>query len=410
MFNLIEICVKVFLVFNVVMGAVAYLILLERRMAAWVQDRHGPNRVGIPFTKIKIWGLGQPIADGVKFLFKESYVPASVDKIPYLIAPVVFFASAVAVYAVLPFGGVLDLDLPALGITGWKIHLTVAPQCDVGVIYMFALSGLAVYGVIVGGWASNNKYSLLGGLRASAALIAYEIPMGMAILGVVLATGSMNLDTIVQAQSSSALWFVFLQPLGFLVFMVASLAEAARLPFDLSECEQELIAGYHTEYTGMKLATFLAAEFIHMVTAALLISVLFLGGWHFWGLTSTATHIGLVEFGIRLAVLGTKTFGLILLFMLIRWSWPRFRFDQLMDIAWKVLLPLGMINLVGVAVLNELRFNPSLHRAWGGDFGVTALSIVVGAALLVASVCGAAILSARDKPLVAEAPPGALQD
>ena len=414
MLELLIILLKVFIVFGGVMTAIAYLIVLERRMAAWVQDRHGPNRVGIPLTNIHLFGLGQPIADGVKFLFKEGFIPGHVDKIPFLVAPVVFFASAIASYAVIPFGGILDLS--SLGID-YKIPLTVAYGCDVGVIYLFALSGLAVYGVIIGGWASNSKYSLLGGLRSSAALIAYEIPMGLAILGVVLAVGSLNLDVIAAHQSASGLWFVFLQPLGFLVFVIASLAESARLPFDLPECEQELVGGYHTEYTGMKLAAFLAAEFIHMVTASFLIVVMFLGGWHFWGLPTGANEIVTpFEFVLRFSILCGKSLAVIVLFMLIRWSWPRFRFDQLMDIAWKVMLPLGMLNLLAVAILGEVDLasgrwiGEGASRVFQSAGWFNPLSVAVGLVVLVASVCTATLWSAREKPAPAGSIPGTLHD
>jgi NADH-quinone oxidoreductase subunit H len=212
-----------------------------------------------------------------------------------------------------------------------------------------------VYGVILGGWASNNKYSFLGGLRSSAQLIAYELPMGLGLLGVTLAAGSLDLEEIIGQQASTGLWFAFAQPLGFVVFVIAAFAEAARLPFDLPECEQELVGGYHTEYSGIKLLLFLVAEFLHMITAAFLIVILFLGGWHFWGLTGSTDEVAWWQAILRILVLGGKTMLVILFFMVTRWSWPRFRFDQLMSLAWKVMLPLGMANLLVVAVLNEVR-------------------------------------------------------
>jgi NADH-quinone oxidoreductase subunit H len=215
---------------------------------------------------------------------------------------------------------------------------------------------VAVYGVILGGWASNNKYSFLGGLRSSAQLIAYEVPMGLGILGVVLAAGSLNLTTIIQQQGTTG-WFALVQPLGFVVFVVAAFAEAARLPFDLPEAEQELIGGYHTEYAGMKLLLFLVAEFLHMITASFLIVILFLGGWHFPFITGDpeALSIGWLTAIARLAVLHGKIFLVIVFFMWVRWSWPRFRFDQLMNMAWKIMLPLGLVNLVAIAILEEVR-------------------------------------------------------
>jgi NADH-quinone oxidoreductase subunit H len=365
--------IKIAVLIGGLMTAAAYFVLLERWMAAWIQDRRGPNRVGIPLTNIKLFGLGQPLADGLKFIFKEEYTPAHVDKALFLVAPVVILAAALAIFAVIPFGSVL----PPMGIEGVEepIELVVAPNVDVGMIYVFALSSIAVYGVILGGWASNNKYSFLGGLRSSAQLIAYEIPLGLGLLGVILFNGSLRLESIIGDQAQSGLWNAFVQPLGCMVFVVAAFAEAARLPFDLPEAEQELIGGYHTEYSGMKLLLFLIAEFLHMITASFLIVILFLGGWHLWGLTGAADEpvtwpIALV----RIAVLCLKIFFVILFFMLVRWSWPRFRFDQLMALAWKVMLPLGLVNLVTVAVLVELREQellasesaiPLLAISWG---------------------------------------------
>ncbi|HEY2410739.1 MAG TPA: NADH-quinone oxidoreductase subunit NuoH [Pirellulaceae bacterium] len=353
---MIEALIKIGLLVGGLMTAAAYFVLLERRMAAWTQDRIGPNRVGIPLTNIRIWGLGQPLADGLKFILKEEYTPAHVDRRLYILAPLMILASALAVYAVIPFGslippfeiGPLKSDKP--------IELVVAPNVDVGVIYAFALASIAIYGVILGGWASNSKYSFLGGLRSSAQLIAYELPMGLGILGVVLSAGSLNLTTIIQAQGQQG-WYALVQPLGFVVFLVASFAEAARLPFDLPEAEQELIGGYHTEYSGMKLILYLIAEFLHMITASFLIVILFLGGWHFPLITGepTADTITWGTAIVRILVLQAKIFAVIVFFMWVRWSWPRFRYDQLLNLAWKIMLPLGLVNLVALAVLYEAR-------------------------------------------------------
>lgn len=345
--------VKVLVVTGAVLTAAAYFVLLERRVAAWVQDRRGPNRVGIPLTRIRLFGLGQPIADGLKMILKEEYSPAHVDRRLFVLAPIVIMTAALSVYAVMPFGSSIP-PLPALGIEQ-PIPLLIAPDLDVAVIYAFALSSIAVYGVILGGWASNNKYSFLGGLRSSAQMIAYELPLGLGILGVTLASSTLRLDQIILAQANGV-WFVLMQPLGCVVFLVAAFAEAGRLPFDLSECEQELVGGYHTEYSGMKLVLYLTAEFIHMITASFLIVILFFGGWHLPGITGPADEVG--GWGIallRVAVLMTKVFLVIFLFMMVRWSWPRFRYDQLMSLAWKVMLPLGVLNLLAVAIVTELR-------------------------------------------------------
>ncbi|MEQ8788726.1 MAG: NADH-quinone oxidoreductase subunit NuoH [Pirellulaceae bacterium] len=398
---LLESLVKIGLLIGGLMTAAAYLVLLERRMAAWVQDRHGPNRVGIPLTKIRLFGLGQPLADGLKFILKEEYTPAHVDKRLFLLAPIVILVAALAAFAVIPFGSLLPIHV-AQGQDGAvsiqsaapgesQVSMVVAPGMNVAVLFVFALGSIAVYGVILGGWASNNKYSFLGGLRSSAQLIAYELPLGLGLLGVVLASGSLDMTQIIGAQFESGVWFLLLQPLGFIVFGIAAFAEAARLPFDLPEAEQELIGGYHTEYAGMKLLLMLVGEFLHMITAALLIVILFLGGWHFWGLTGTAfeltgwgtgsTGLMWLEAAVRVFVLLTKVFLVILFFMLVRWSWPRFRFDQLMALAWKVMLPLGMVNLVAVAVFNELQ-----HQfAAQGGIVITLILIVIAWV-----VCGAA--------------------
>ncbi len=363
--------VKIGLLVGGLMTAAAYLVLVERWMAAWVQDRKGPNRVGIPLTKISLFGLGQPLADGLKIIMKEDFTPRHVDKVLYTAAPLVILAASLAIFAAIPFGSVL----PPLGIPGLPdpVPFLVAPGLDVGVLWVFALSSIAVYGVLLGGWASNNKYGFLGGLRSSAQLVAYEIPLGLGLLGVVLAAGSLKLDVIMNAQAESGVWYAFAQPLGFLVFLVASFAEAARLPFDLPEAEQELVGGYHTEYSGIKLLLFLVAEFLHMVTAAFLILIMFLGGWHLWGVTGSSQEVTWLGAFLRFGVLSAKIFAVILFFMLVRWSWPRFRFDQLMNLAWKVMLPLGIANLVTVATIEE--FRPQLIERFGaGPAGVIALA------------------------------------
>ncbi len=358
--DLLVTLVKIAVAIAGVMTAAAYLVLLERRVAAWVQDRKGPNRVGVPLTNIRVWGLGQPLADGLKMITKEEYTPAQVDRVLYLLAPIFILAAAMAVFAVVPVGGSIPA-IPALGIDE-PVPLMIAPNLDVALIYVFALSSIAVYGVILGGWASNSKYSFLGALRSSAQIIAYELPLGLGILGVVLVAGSLKLDTIINAQAETGIWNAIAQPLGFVVFVVAAFAEAGRLPFDLPECEQELVGGYHTEYAGMKLLLFLVAEFLHMITAAFLIVILFLGGWHFWGLTGgPAADVTWVGAMIRVSILLGKTFLVILFFMLVRWSWPRFRFDQLMTLGWKIMLPLGLVNLLAVALLLEAQ-----HASWFG--------------------------------------------
>jgi len=395
-----EALIKIGVMIGGLMTGAAYFVLLERRMAAWTQDRIGPNRVGAPlslfgFKDLWLFGLGQPAADGLKFILKQEYTPSHVDKRLFILAPIVILAAALAVFAVVPFGSYLPVETSWPGVDGVskQVDLVVAPGIDVGLIYVFALSSIAVYGVIVGGWASNSKYSFLGGLRSSAQLIAYELPLGLGLLGVVLAAGSLNLDEIINAQAREGIWYAFAQPLGFIVFVVAAFAEAARLPFDLPEAEQELVGGYHTEYSGLKLLLFLVAEFLHMILASFLIVMLFLGGWHLPYLTGPvpapgamvdpevaagAPAIGWGYALLRIIVLYAKIVLVILFFMLVRWSWPRFRFDQLMNLAWKIMLPLGMVNFTAIAIFQELRhlYDPSFAN-WIWTIGLAAASWAV---------------------------------
>jgi NADH-quinone oxidoreductase subunit H len=372
--------IKIAILIGFLMTAAAYFVLLERRMAAWVQDRIGPNRVGIPLTKIRLFGLGQPLADGLKFIFKEEYTPAHVEKKLYLVAPIAILAAALTTFAAVPFGS----SIPPFKIgpieSKYPIELSVSSGLSVGILLVFALSSIAVYGVILGGWASNNKYSFLGGLRSSAQLIAYELPLSLGILGVLLAAGSLDLQQIIHAQAGG-MWYALAQPLGFIVFTVAAFAEAARLPFDLPEAEQELVGGYHTEYAGLKLLLFLVAEFLHMILASYLIVILFLGGWHFPFVTGAPdAEITWPLAIIRALVLNLKVFGVIVFFMLVRWSWPRFRFDQLMALAWKVMLPLGIVNFVAVAIFMEARtiWGPeSFNLAWDGGLALASWAVCV---------------------------------
>ncbi|MHB0956440.1 MAG: NADH-quinone oxidoreductase subunit NuoH [Pirellulaceae bacterium] len=366
---ILEALIKAVIVMGGLATFAAYLVLLERKMAAWVQDRLGPNRVGIPLTRIRLFGLGQPLADGLKIVLKEDFTPAHVDRRLFTLAPIVILVAAFAAFAVIPFGSVIPTDFGVEGIEK-PIRLVVTPGMNVGVLYVFALSGIAVYGVILGGWASNSKFSFLGGLRSSAQLIAYELPLGLGLLGVVVAAGSLDLEVIITQQAAGG-WYLLLQPLGFIVFVVAAFAEAARLPFDLPECEQELVGGYHTEYSGVRLLLFLLTEFLHMITAALLIVILFLGGWHLpFGLTGYTDEVGWLGAIVRVIALLAKLMIVILIFMLVRWSWPRFRYDQLMSLAWKVMLPLGLVNFVAVAILDQARM------VWGleGTFATVLLA------------------------------------
>ncbi len=355
----LEPLIKIAVVIGALQGAVAYLVLVERKAAAYIQDRLGPNRVGP-------WGLLQPLADGLKFILKEELVPASAFRVIFLISPVLILATAMLAFATIPFG----YYVPVPGVSE-PIALTIAPGLDIGLLMVFAISSLSVYGVVLGGWSSNNKYSLLGGLRSSAQLISYELPLSLSVLGIVLLCGSVRLENIMTMQAESNWWWIAVQPMGFLIFMISGFAESARLPFDLPECEQELVGGYHTEYTGMKFGMFALSEYLHMVTIAYLSVIMFFGGWHLWWLApmTEMNHVTLTEGIVRFLVLHTKVLLMIFFFMWTRWSWPRFKYDQLMSIGWKVMIPLGLVNLIASAFAQEfLPANAYLAKAaisWG---------------------------------------------
>ena len=340
----IEPLIKMAVVIGAIQGAVAYLVLAERRAAAFFQDRVGPNRVG-PF------GLLQPIADGLKFILKEELIPSGAHKPIFLLAPVMILASATLAFATVPVGyyfpAILGLKAP--------IALTIAPGMDIGLLFVLAVSSLGVYGVILGGWASNSKYSFLGGLRSSAQLVSYELPLGLSLIGAILLSGSLRMETIMSAQAQSGWWWIMLQPLGFAVFLISGFAEAARLPFDLPECEQELVAGYHTEYTAMKFGMFAMAEYMHMITVAFLAVIIYFGGWHLWYIAPDVAPDQLTLIGalLRIGILQLKVLALVFFFMWVRWSFPRFRYDQLMAIGWKIMIPLGLVNLLASAISQE---------------------------------------------------------
>jgi NADH-quinone oxidoreductase subunit H len=337
-----------------VLGAVAYLILAERKVAAWVQDRRGPNRVGP-------WGLLQPIADGGKMFLKEDVIPSHVDRVFFVLAPIVAFSTALMAIAVVPVGPTVPPPDPQPTLAAFdqaqanyrgQFSYVIQPGLDIGILYVFAVGSLAVYGVILAGWSANNKYSLLGSLRSSAQIISYEIPLGMSIVGVLLFSGSLNLEKMIAWQQQHS-WFVFCQPLAFLMFMTAVFAECNRLPFDLPEAEQELVGGYHTEYSNsMKLGLMLLAEYAHMITTSFLMAIVFWGGWSFFGLENvTGDPLGATL--IRFAISGVKMFVFVFLFLLVRWTIPRFRFDQLMNVAWKVMIPLALLHLLAAMVVRE---------------------------------------------------------
>jgi NADH-quinone oxidoreductase subunit H len=333
--TLVVIFVKIAVVMGALLLAVAYMTWLERKVIADLQVRIGPDRVG-PF------GLLQPIADGIKLILKEDLIPGHVDRVVYLLAPSLAIIPALIAFAVIPFGDTTTL----FGLLGAPVPLRIT-DIDVGVLFVFGVSSLGVYGIVLAGWASNNKYSLLGGLRSSAQMISYELAMGLSVVGVILLAGSLSLVDIVRAQEGAAWllgiipipnWFAFSQPLGLALFFTCALAETNRAPFDLPEAETELVAGFHTEYSSMKFAMFFMAEYAHMITASAMATTLFLGGWLGPVGPSPVWFLG-------------KVFVLLFVFIWVRATLPRFRYDQLMQFGWKRLLPLGFLNLAYSALL-----------------------------------------------------------
>lgn len=323
---LIEKSILVVLLFLVSLGAAAYMTYFERKLAAWIQDRVGPDRAG-PF------GILQPIADGVKMFLKEDFIPAKADKWLFIIGPGLAMFTALITSAVVPWG-------PKLHLFGRDIALQVA-DINIGILYVFGVLSVGVYGIMIGGWASNNKYSLYGAIRASSQMISYELAMGVSAITIVLLSGSLSLNDIVAQQSS--VWNIFYQPLAFLIFFVCSLAELNRAPFDLPECESELVGGYHTEYSSMKLGLYLFSEYTSMFVSSAIMAILFFGGYNFPGMSYFSGNTLAI---LSIGAFAVKIFLFIFVIMWIRWTIPRFRFDQLMHLGWKTLLPLSLINLL----------------------------------------------------------------
>ena len=335
--NILITLAKIVTVELVLLTCVAYTVYAERRVSALIQNRIGPNRVGPA-------GLLQPIVDVVKLLMKEDIVPENATKGIHSLAPGISILVSLSTVAVIPFGDKIVLF-------GREIQLQIA-NINIGVLYILALLSLGVYGITLSGRSSNNKYSLLGGLRSSAQMISYELSMGLSILGVVLINGSFMLDKIVQNQYGWK-WNILLQPIGFLTFLVSSFAEANRTPFDLPEAEQELVGGYHTEYSSMKFAMFFLSEYANVIIASAFISTLYLGGWQFPYLQT----FGLPDFWVSILQVLTfcmKTVFMVLFFIWVRWTVPRFRYDQLMNLGWKVMLPVALLNLVITAIVITL--------------------------------------------------------
>lgn len=316
-------------IFFISLGIAAYSTYGERKVAAFLQDRIGPNRAG-PF------GLLQPLADGVKFFLKEEIIPNASNKFLFIIGPCIFMMTALMTSAVIPWG-------KSFYFGEREFSLQVA-DLNVGILYILAVVSVGGYGIMIGGWASNNKFALLGALRASSQMISYELPMGMAIIALLLMSNSLSLREIVDMQQGFH-WNVFYQPLGFLIFLICAFAECNRAPFDLPESESELVGGYHTEYSSMKLGLFLFAEYINMFISSAILACLYFGGYHFPGIDNLDLSPNLMAL-ISVFVMFAKVFFFIFLFMWVRWTLPRFRYDQLMRLGWKVLIPLSILNVL----------------------------------------------------------------
>jgi len=326
---------KMLVIFTVYMVGVAMLTLAERKISAWIQDRHGPNRVGK--------GWLQPAADGLKNFMKEETMPAGVNKPLFILAPILSFIPALTAWCVIPFGAPVA--------TRWgRVDLVVA-DLPVGFLFILAITSLGVYGIVLAGWSSNNKYALLGGLRSSAQMISYEISMGMSTIPVLLLAGNVSLNSIINQQAWGG-WNVINLTVAFFIFMVSAFAETNRLPFDLPEAESELIAGYHTEYSAMKFSLFFIAEYASMVTASALMATLFFGGWDvpFTGHDNIGPYSGWLSL-LSVFIFLAKILLFLFVFMWIRWTLPRFRYDQLMSLGWKVMLPLALVYIVLIATV-----------------------------------------------------------
>lgn len=312
----------------------AYTTYAERKLAAFIQDRVGPNRAGF-------WGVLQPLADGVKSILKEEIIPKSADKILFILGPCIFMATALMTYAVIPWGRNM--------IFGDHVFELQMADLNVGILYSFAVVSLGVYGVMIGGWASNNKFSLLGAIRASTQMISYELAMGLSLIPIIMMTGSLSLRDITEHQAGWQ-WNILVQPISFLIFFTCSLAETNRTPFDLAESESELIGGYHTEYSSMKLALYLFGEYINIFISAAIISILFLGGYHFPYMDSLGLSANWIAI-LSVLTLFAKIFFMVFIVILIRWTIPRFRYDQLMRLGWQIFIPLCILNILITGVV-----------------------------------------------------------
>ncbi len=318
--------IQIIVVLFVILTLVAYLVYLERKVSAFMQARLGPMRVGP-------WGLLQPAADGLKLLLKEDIIPIKADKAIFKLAPIISVVAAFVVLAVIPWGA------------GWA---TIA-NINIGLLFILAVSSVSVLGLVLAGWSSNSKYSMLGALRSSAQMLSYEIGMGLSIIGALMFARTLSMNGIIEAQRADGLWYVLFQPLGFIVYIISALGETNRAPFDLPEAESELVAGYHTEYSGFRWALFFMAEYTAMIITSAIAVTLYLGGWSFPGIEYLAKYPNLYVVA-SILIFAAKVMILIYAFMWIRWTWPRYRYDQLMEIGWKWMIPAGLANIVLTAI------------------------------------------------------------
>ena len=333
--------IQILIVLFIVLTLVAYLVYLERKVSAFMQSRLGPMRVGP-------WGLLQPLADGLKLILKEDIVPIKADRAVFLIAPIVSVVAALVVLSVIPWGA------------AWA---TIA-NVNIGLLFILAVSSVGVLGLVLAGWSSNSKYSLLGALRSSAQMVSYEVGMGLAIIGPLMFARTLSMSGIIDAQQADGIWYIFFQPLAFLVYVISALGETNRAPFDLPEAESELVAGYHTEYSGFRWSLFFMAEYSAMIVTSAVAVTVFLGGWHFPGLSLVKNQTLFVFLSI--VVFGAKIFALIYAYMWFRWTWPRYRYDQLMELGWKWMIPAALANIVLTGVWYVL----ALPRSQGGLLGL----------------------------------------
>ena len=406
-FSIIMMALSLFIIIHLC----AACILAERKLSAFIQDRKGPDRVG--------WGgVLQPVADGVKFLLKEEIIPRNVDRPIYLLAPCIAFCVALLGFAVIPWAG--EIVWPWTDANGEPIKVsTQVASLDAGILYVLAVGSLGVYAVVLAGWASNSKYAHYGGMRATAQMLSYEVPLGLGVLALLLLAGTLRLEEMVNVQAQTGIWYVFVLPLPFLLVLIAAFAETNRAPFDLAECEQELVAGFHSEYSAMKFALFYLGEYSHMITNSAVMTALFFGGWaplpflswystdatggvdHTWWNTSWIAAL------IKFHIFWGKICLFIAFYMIIRWTLPRFRFDQLMKLGWKWLVPLGMVMVFATGALVAFGWvidpnAPALQNWLAAGMHLALNAIVFAAAMWMSQRSGVAVTGRQDNlPAVA---------